>query len=83
MKQKWIPSCEKSNWMDVDTTITSWKSSKGAETCVAYRNTTKKEISIPKDQIFHLLEHMANHAEAIDEEHLASDRHALENDLNV
>ena len=41
-----------------------------------------KEISIPKAMTFHLLQHMANQSEAIDDEHLESDRHVQEgNDL--
>ena len=34
-----------------------------------------KEIFIPKAMAFHLLQHMANKSEAIDDEHLESDRY--------
>ena len=41
-----------------------------------------KEISIPKAMTFHLLKHMANQFEVIDDEHLKSDKHVLKgNDL--
>ena len=81
MKQKWIPSQEPSNWVDLETAIISWSPFKtktsGVEKAVA-----PKKISIPKAITFHLLQHMANQSATIDNEYLESDRHIREgNDL--
>ena len=78
MKRKWIPS----NWVDLDTAIISWSSQSKLETCIVEKTMVPKEISIPKAMTFHLLEHMANQSEAIDDARLKSDKHIVEmNDL--
>ena len=82
MKQKWIPSHEPSNWVDLETAIISWCPPLKTETSIVEKIVAPKEISIPKAMTFHLLQHMANQSEAIDDEHLESDRHVPEgNDL--
>ena len=55
MKQKWIPSHEPLNWVDLETTIISWSPSLKTETCVVEKAIALKGISIPKAVIFHLL----------------------------
>ena len=68
--------------MDLDTAIISWNPLPKLETCIVEKAIVSKEISIPKAMIFHLLEHMANQSEAIDDAHLESDKHIVEmNDL--
>ena len=74
MKQKWIPSNEPSNWVDLETTIISWSSPLKTETSAVDKAIAPKEISIPKAMTFHLLQHMANQSEAIDDKHQESDR---------
>ena len=74
MKQKWIPS----NWVDLEMAIISWSPPLKTETSAVDKAVTSKEISIPKAMTFHLLQHMANQSEAIDDEHLESDKHVLE-----
>ena len=78
MKRKWILSNEPSNWMDLETAIISWSPPLKTETFVVAKAIAPKEISIPKAMTFLLLQHMANQSEAIDDEHLESDRHVLE-----
>ena len=78
MKQKWIPSNEPSNWVDLETTITSWRLPLRTKTSAIEKAIAPKEISIPKAMTFHLLQHMANQSKAIDDEHLKSDRHVPE-----
>ena len=75
MKQKWIPSNKPSNWVDLETTIISWSPPLKTETFVVEKTIVPKGISIPKAMTFHLLQHVANQSEAIDDEHLESDRH--------
>jgi hypothetical protein len=79
MKRRWIPSYEPSNWVDLDTTIILWNLSSKSETCIVEKTTMEKEIFIPKAMTFHLLEHMANQSQAIDDAQLHSDIHASEN----
>ena len=82
MKRKWIPSNEPSNWVDLETKIISWNPPSKFETCIVEKALVPKEISIPKAMIFHLLEHMANQSEAIDDACLESDKHIAEqNDI--
>ena len=82
MKQKWVPSNEPSNWVDLDTAIISWSPPSKLDTCIVEKAIVPKEISIPKAMTFHLLEHMINQSEAIDDAHLESDKHIVEmNDL--
>ena len=71
MKQKWIPSHEPSNWVDLKTAIISWSPLK-IETYGVEKTVAPKEISIPKAITFYLLQHMADQFEAIDDEHLES-----------
>ena len=78
MKQKWIPLNEPSNWVDLETAIISWSPLLKTETFAVEKTVVSKEISIPKAMTFHLLQHMANQSEAIDDEHLESDRHVRE-----
>ena len=78
MKQKWIPSNEPSNWMDLEMAIISWSPPLKTKTCAVEKVVAPKEISIPKAMTFHLLQYMANQPEAIDDEHLKSDKHVLE-----
>ena len=80
MKRKWIPSNEPSNWVDLDTAIISWSPQSKLETCIVEKTMVPKEISIPKAMTFHLLEHMANQSEAIDDARLESDKHTVEMD---
>ena len=75
MKRKWILSNEPSNYVDVETAIISWNPPLKTETSAVEKVIAPKEISIPKAMTFHLLQHMANQSEAIDDEHLESDRH--------
>ena len=78
MKQKWIPSNEPSNSVDLETAIISWSPPLRAKTSGVDKAVAPKEISIPKAMTFHLLQHMANQFEAIDNENLESDRHIPE-----
>ena len=78
MKQKWIPSNEPSNWVDLETAIISWIPHLKTETSMVEKAVAPKEIFIPKAMAFHLLQHMANQFEAINDEHLESDRHVPE-----
>ena len=78
MKRKWIPSNEPSNWVDLETGIISWNPPSKFETCIVEKALVPKEISIPKAMTFHLLEHMANQSEAIDDACLESDKHIAE-----
>ena len=78
MKRKWIPSNEPSNWVDLEIAIISWSPPLRTETSAVEKAIAPKEISIPKAMTFHLLQHMANQSEAIDDEHLKSDRHVPE-----
>ena len=78
MKQKWIPSNKLSNWVDLEMAIISWNPSLKTETSTVEKVVASKEISIPKAMTFHLLQHIANQSEAINDEHLESDRHVLE-----
>ena len=64
--------------MDLETTIISWSLPLKTETSAVEKAVAPKEISIPKVLTFHLLQRMANQFEAIDNEHLESDRHVLE-----
>ena len=54
------------------------ESSSKTKFCMVEKAAMPKEISIPKAMTFHLLEHMTNQSEAIDDEHLESDKHVLE-----
>ena len=54
------------------------ESSTKIETCIVEKVIVPKEISIPKAMTFHLLEHMANQSEAIDDDRLESDKHIVE-----
>ena len=68
--------------MDLETTIISWSAPPKLETCIVEKAIVPKEIPIPKAMTFHLLEHMANQSEAIDDAHFESDKHIEEiNDL--
>ena len=68
--------------MDLDTTIISWSPLPKLETCIVEKAIVPKEISIRKTMTFHLLEHMANQSEAIDDARLKNDKHRVEiNDL--
>ena len=69
--------------MDLETAIISWSPPLRTETSAVDKAIAPKEISIPKAMTFHLLQHMGNQSEVIDDEHLESDRrvpeqHALE-----
>ena len=75
MKRKWIPSNEPSNWVDLETAIISWSPPLRMETSAIDKTITPKELSIPKAMTFHLLQHIENQPEAIDDEYLESDRH--------
>ena len=55
--------------------IISWNPPLKIETSVVEKAIAPKEISTPKVMTFHLLQHIANQSEAIDDEHLKSDRH--------
>ena len=82
LKRKWIPSYEPSNWVDLDTAITSWVPSPKIETCMVEKHIVQKEISIPKAMTFHLLEHMANQSQTTNDVHVDNNAHAIEdNDL--
>ena len=82
MKRKWVPLNEPSNWMDLDMAIISWNPPSKLETCIVEKAIVPKEISIPKAMTFHLLEHMANQSEAINDARLERDKHIVEmNDL--
>ena len=78
MKRKWIPSNEPLNWVDLETAIISWSPPLKTETSMVEKTVAPKEISILKAMTFHLLQHMENQSEAIDDEHLKSDRHVPE-----
>ena len=78
MKRKWIPLNEPSNWVDLETAIISWSPPLKTETSAVDKAVAYKEISIPKAMTFHLLKHMENQFEAIDDEDLESDKHVLE-----
>ena len=78
MKRKWIPSNEPSNWVELDTAIISWSPPPKLKTYIVEKAIVPKEISIPKAMTFHLLEHMANQFEAIDDARLESDKHIVE-----
>ena len=71
MKQKWILLNKPSNWVDLETAIISWSPPLKTETSAVEKAVAPKEISIPKAMTFHL------QSEAIDDEHLESDRHVL------
>ena len=58
--------------------IISWSPPLKTETSAVGKAVASKEISIPKAMTFHLLHHMANQSEVIDDEHLESDRHVPE-----
>ena len=64
--------------MDLETTIISWSPPLRIEPSAIDKAVVQKEISIPKAMTFYLLQHIANQSEAIDDEHLESDRHVLE-----
>ena len=64
--------------MDLETAIISWRLPLRTETSAVEKAIAPKEISIPKAMTFYLLQHMANQSEAIDDEHLKSDRHVPE-----
>ena len=78
MHCKWEPSYEPANWVDVDAAITSWKNqSKKNETCIVDGIGMEREISIPKVQVHHLIQHMAHQIDAIDDEELKNDVHNI------
>ena len=82
MKQKWVPLNESLNWVDLDMAIISWSPLLKLKTCIVEKTILPKEISIPKAMTFHLLEHMENQYEAIDDARLESNKHIIEiNDL--
>ena len=54
------------------------ESSSENKTSAVEKVVAPKEISIPKAMTFHLLHHMANQSEEINDEYLESDRHVLE-----
>jgi hypothetical protein len=78
LKRRWIPSYEPSNWVDLDTAITSWVPSPKIETCMVEKTIVQKEISIPKAMTFHLLEHMANQSQTTNDEQVDNNAHATE-----
>ena len=62
MHRKWKPSYEPANWVNIDVTITLWENqSKKSETCLVDGIGTEREISIPKAQGYHLIQHMHWH----------------------
>ena len=79
MHRKWEPSYEPADWMDVDVAITSWENqSKKSETCIVDGIRTEREISIPKAQTYHLIQHMAQQMDAVDDEKLENDVHNVQ-----
>ena len=64
--------------MDLETAIISRSPPLRTKTFTVDKAVAPKEISIPKAMTFHLLQHMANQSEAIDDEHLESDKQVPE-----
>ena len=72
MHRKWEPSYEPVHWVD----ITSWENlSKKSETCIVDGIGTKREISIPKAQAYHFIQHMAQQMDVVYDEKLENDVH--------
>ena len=60
--------------MDIDAAITSWENqSMKSETCIIDSIGTERKISIPKAQTYHLIQHMAQQMDAVDDEKLEND----------
>ena len=74
MKQKWIPSHEPLNWLDLETTIISRSPSPKFEMCIFEKAIVPKK-SISKAMTFHLLKHIKNQFEAKGDARLESDRY--------
>lgn len=62
--------------MDLDTTIVSWNPFFKNEICFVEKIGMEKETSISKAKMFHLLEHMANQSQVLDDK---SNRYGFEN----
>ena len=74
MHRKWEPSYELADWVDIDAIITSWKNlSKKSETYIVDGIGTEREISILKAQAYHLIQHMSQQMDAVDDEKLEND----------
>ena len=54
------------------------KSSKKTETCIVDGIGIKREISIPKAQPYHLIQHMAQQMDVVDDEKLKNDVHDVQ-----
>ena len=79
MHHKWEPSYEPADWVNIDAAITSWGNlSKKSETCIVDGIGIEREISILKAQAYHLIQHMAQQMDAVDDEKLENDVHNVQ-----
>ena len=80
MHHKWEPSYEGADWVDINAAIILWENqSKKSETCIVDGIGTEREISIPKAQAYHLIQHMAHQMDVVDDGKLKNDVHDVQN----